>query len=177
MRIDIVQANALTIEGCDALVVPTNKQLTLGWGSHVAEAVLAQAGRSVEQQALAQAPGGVKLGEVVLTEAGSMRNYKRLLHAATLDKWSMNPLFLLKLWERTSADTLVRATSNALQLAERAGLRSLVFTPMGAGIGGMRDKKCARLMLDAIRSPASSVQRVVIACPKTRTANVFRSML
>ena len=176
--IRIIQGDALSLTGFDALVIPANKQLTLGWGSHIAEKVLRQAGRAVEQEALRSAPGGLNLGDATITSAGALAPYQRLIHAATLDKWDLNPLFLLKLRERTSAETLCAATTRALQLAESAQLESVVFTPMGAGIGGMRDDRCAQLMLDVVRAHrAETLQRVAFACLKTKTAEAFEQAL
>ena len=59
--------DALTITGIPALVVPANRQLELGWGSHVAERVLELAGRAVEPEAFAQHPGDAAQGDAVLT--------------------------------------------------------------------------------------------------------------
>ena len=168
--------------GVEALVVPANKQLTLGWGSHLAEAVLARAGAEVEAEALAQRPDGVELGDVLLTGPGRLETFGHLLHAAVLDKYDMNPLFLLRLRERTSGETLERATTGCLALADREGIGSLVFTPMGAGIGGMRDRRCAEVMADALRRfergpRRGALTRVVFACWKERTAACFRKVL
>jgi O-acetyl-ADP-ribose deacetylase (regulator of RNase III) len=179
MRLRIEVGDATAIRGVPALVVPANKQLVLGWGSHVAERVLKLAGRDVEAEALAKHPKGIALGEAVVTSAGRMANFTHLIHAAVLDKYDFNPLFLLRLKERTSRETLARAVTASLQAAAAAGLRGLVFTPMGAGIGGMRDARCAEVMLEAFdrfgkRPGPSPVEEVVVACMKNPTADAFR---
>lgn len=172
--VEVAQGDATEIRGVPALVVPANKQLTLSWGSHLAEKVRALAGPAAEQEALAAKPDGLELGEAVLTSAGAMEGFSHLVHAAVLDKYDFNPLFLLRLRERTSERTLRGATRASLDLAVGAGLSGLVFTPMGAGIGGMSMAKCARIMLEEIRAFPGGLERVVIACLKERAAEVFR---
>lgn len=172
MEIVVVVGDATVVEGADALVVPANRQLTLGWGTHVAERVRALAGPEPEREALAQRPGGIALGEAVTTGAGAMKNFRRLIHAAVLDKYDFNPLFLLRLRCRTSPETLRAATRSALAAAASAGLESLVFTPMGAGIGGMSDERCAEVMLPELRAHPKG--RAVVACFKEKSARAFR---
>lgn len=171
--IEVHEGDVFELEGVDALVVPANKQLTLGWGTHVAEAVARRAGPAVEREARAAHPRGIALGDAILTGPGDLTGFRHLIHAAVLDKYDFNPLFLLRLRERTSPATLTAATRNALSLAAGAGLRSLAFTPMGAGIGGMDDAKCARLMLAEVRT--ADLDRIVFACKKPKTAAAFRS--
>jgi O-acetyl-ADP-ribose deacetylase (regulator of RNase III) len=108
-----------------------------------------------------------------------MTNFTHLIHAAVLDKYDFNPLFLLRLKERTSRETLARAVTASLEAAAAAGLRGLVFTPMGAGIGGMRDERCAEVMLEEFarfsgRGTPTPVEEVVVACIKNPTADAFR---
>lgn len=180
MRLRVHTGDALEAggEGGGALVVPANKQLTLGWGSHLAERVKAAAGKEVEGEALAQAPDGIALGEAVLTSAGSLDAFSHLIHAAVLDKYDFNPLFLLRLKERTSAATLEAATRNALTLASGAAITRVVFTPMGAGIGGMRASKCARIMVETVRATgAPGVAEVVFACFQRKTARCFEAAI
>lgn len=176
MDYEVVTADATALEGIEALVIPANRQLTLDWGSHVAEAVRAKAGPEPEREALARHPQGVALGEAVLTGAGRLTNFRRLIHAAVLDKYDFNPLFLLRLRCRTSPETLRAATRAALAEAVQGGVASLVFTPMGAGIGGMSDARCAEVMGAELRAhPAGGpVRRIVVACRKPKSARAFQ---
>lgn len=181
-RVEIVEGDATRIRGLPALVVPANKQLTLGWGSHLAEEIQRKAGSGVEEEALAAHPEGVELGEAVVTSAGEMEGYEHLIHAAILDKWDLNPLFLFRLKERTSRETLARAVRASLVRAEESALAGMVLTPMGAGIGGMRDEVCAKVILDTIEAftrenPDCGIRRLVIACLGKRTARIFRHAL
>ncbi|MDQ7823734.1 MAG: macro domain-containing protein [Candidatus Eremiobacteraeota bacterium] len=179
IEVSVFQGSALEVKGMAALVIPANRQLSLGWGSHLSELVRKEAGSAIEREALEAHPGGIALGEAVLTGAGSLRNFTHIIHAAVLDKYDFNPLFLLRLKERTSRDVLARAVHSSLEAAAKAGIGSLVFTPMGAGIGGMADGACAVVMRDAIRAfdqstPESPVRNLVIACLGEKTAGVFR---
>jgi O-acetyl-ADP-ribose deacetylase (regulator of RNase III) len=175
----VVVGDAAALTGVPALVLPANRQLTLRWRSHLAETVRRLAGPEVETEALAAQPGGVGLGEAVLTRAGRLANFTHLVHAAVLDRYDFNPLFLLRLRERTSEATLRAATRASLRLVHAAGLSGLVFTPMGAGIGGMRMSKCARLMVEETRLvlarlPGTPLRDVVFAVLKERHADEFR---
>lgn len=180
LEIRVHTGDATAVRGQPALVVAANKQLTLDWGSHLAEKVRGLAGHQVEQEALAQRPDGIELGEAVLTGAGTLPGFTHLIHAAVLDKYDFNPLFLLRLKERTSEATLRGAVHSSLLLAEEAGLSGLVVTPMGAGIGGMRMRKCARIIVEEVRRfepDAEHVRAVVIACFKDKAARLFREQL
>jgi len=98
---------------------------------------------------------------------------RNLLHAAVLDKYDFNPLFLLRLRQRTSDETLRRAIASTLARARELGLRSLALSLMGAGIGGMPAEKCARILVEGCRAgPAPTLERVVFAVrrPKDRRA-------
>lgn len=168
MQLSLFEGSLLDLPGVDAIVVPANRQLTLGWGSHLAEAVLERAGRKVEEEALAwaaahgaEAGRGIALGEAALSSGGRLA-FRNLVHAAVLDKYDFNPLFLLRLRQRTSDATLVAAVHSSVARAREAGLGSLGFSLMGAGIGGMPAKKCARLLVQTLRAE-TGLERAVIA--------------
>jgi O-acetyl-ADP-ribose deacetylase (regulator of RNase III) len=181
VEIEITVGDATEIDGAAALVIPSNKQLSLGWGSHVAEKVLNRAGREVEREALDGHPRGIEMGEALITSAGAMNNFTHLIHAAVLDKYDLNPLFLFRLKMRTSPECLAKALRSSLQVATLSGLTSLVLTPMGAGIGGMKDGLCASIMLrelvDYGKSSSCGVEKVIIACFEKSTARHFENVL
>jgi O-acetyl-ADP-ribose deacetylase (regulator of RNase III) len=182
VEIRIITGDATLIQGFDALVVPANRQLSLGWGSHVAEKVLKAAGIAVEKETLAHYPSGIRCGEAVVTGAGAMKNFTRLIHAAVLDKYDFNPLFLLKLKMRTGPECLAGAVRSSLEAACAAGIGSAVFTPMGSGIGGMPDALCAEIMLREMlrfnrEKEEKCLNTLAIACYKENTAVIFRREL
>lgn len=131
--------------GADALVVPANVQPDLGWGSHIAERVRKRADPSVLAER--QRFGQVALGEVCVT-SGEGAGFPYLMHAAVLDKYDLNPLFLLRLKQRTSDRTLRNAVLNAQRSAAEFRLGSVAISAMGAGIGGMNYGKCCRLIFE-----------------------------
>jgi O-acetyl-ADP-ribose deacetylase (regulator of RNase III) len=175
----VILGDALDIEGPSVLVIPANRQLNLDWGSHLAERLAEKAGTRVGAEAVGAHPEGIALGEAVLTGAGDLKNYQMVIHAAVLDMTDMNPLFLLRLRPRTSRATLRAAVTASLNRAAAAGLRSLVLTPMGAGIGGLSDIACAeeiRQTLDAWEEahPEGGLDEVWVACIDPLSGAAFR---
>jgi len=81
------------------------------------------------------------MGDAVLPSAGDLEGFTPLIHAAVLDKYDMNPLFLLKLKERTPESVLRSATRRSLELAADAGLSGLVVKTMRPRSGGIKSEK------------------------------------
>jgi O-acetyl-ADP-ribose deacetylase (regulator of RNase III) len=173
----------LDVKDVDALVVPANKQLTLGWGSHVAEAIAKRSGPTVAAEALRWAeqhlgarPGfGISLGEASVS-SGGLLGCRFLIHAAVLDKYDFNPLFLLRLRQRTSDETLRKAVRSSLARAMELEIRSMAFSLMGAGIGGMPAAKCAAILIEEI-SRSEAPERVVITAFKEKEAALVEAQL
>ncbi|MGC4120104.1 MAG: macro domain-containing protein [Myxococcales bacterium] len=184
MRLEVFRGSLLDVPDVDALVIPANKQLTLGWGSHLAEAVAKRAGPKVEAEALRWAEEhlgtregeGIALGEASVSSGGALA-CRHLVHAAVLDKYDFNPLFLLKLRQRTSDETLRKATRASLARARALGLRSLAFSLMGAGIGGMPAKKCAAILVAELAQARPPLERIVIAALTAKDATAVESVL
>jgi len=159
-RGDIFDARA------DALIVPANSQPDLGWGSHISERVAKMADASVIKQR--QALGTIELGSAGLT-GGAGTPFKHLIHAAVLDKCNFNPLFLLRLRQRTSDETLERAVSSSIDVLKAHSIESAAISAMGAGIGGMSYRKCLSIIIPRI----AEVQiRFVFAAYKPRHAKM-----
>lgn len=182
MEVRIIHGDALQVRGFSGLVIPANRQLTLGWGSHLAEKVKKSGGVGIEEEALSKWPGGISCGEAVITGAGRLEGYTHIIHAAVLDKYDMNPLFLLRLKMRTTPECLTSAVRSSLEAASKAGLKGVVFTPMGAGTGGMPDRICASLTLKEIVEYSAggretSVDAVAVACYEKKTAEIFENTL
>lgn len=87
----------------------------------------------------------------------------------------------MKLRQRTSDDTLVQAVRASLARAEETEIRSLGFSLMGAGIGGMKAEKCARLMIrectQHLKAQTSKLERIVFSALKARDAETLHSIL
>lgn len=172
----------------DALVVPANKQLDLRWGSHIAETVWKHGGPKIEAEARQDAAsrygsqdGGIALGEAVVTWGGLLP-VPWLIHAAILDKYDLNLLFLMRLRQRTSSDTLRKAVTASLAIADEIEARTIACSPMGAGIGAMPIDCCARIIREQVEAytqsmPLGSLQRVVIASPKAKEIRCIATAL
>ncbi|HEY3448717.1 MAG TPA: macro domain-containing protein [Myxococcales bacterium] len=182
MRLEVFRGSLLDVPDVEALVVPANKQLTLGWGTHLAEAIAQRAGPRVEEEALRWAedhlgakPGeGIALGEASVSSGGALP-CRWLVHAAVLDKYDFNPLFLLKLRQRTSDETLRLATRASLARARELGIRSMAFSLMGAGIGGMPAKKCAAILVAELSKTQAQLERIVVATVKEKEARIVEA--
>ena len=162
--VEIIKSDIFSVPA-DAIVNPANRQASLLLGSHVNEKIRKMAGKEVRDER--KRKGTVSLGEAVFTKGGNLP-FKYIIHAAVLDIFDLNPLFLLKLKHRTSQATLKNAVMNSILVAEKLTIDSMVFTPMGAGIGGMPVRKCAQVMLSEIlrfskKKPDHFLRKVVIA--------------
>ncbi|TNF91954.1 MAG: hypothetical protein EP297_14525 [Gammaproteobacteria bacterium] len=146
MPIEIVKGDIFSITA-DALVVPGNVQPDLNWGSHIAEKVNKLVDEEVRQER--KQHGNIPLGDACLT-SGKGTGFNYLIHASVLDKYDFNPLFLLKLRQRTSDDTLVSAVKKCKELAESNNMSSVAISAMGAGIGGMNYMKCCSIILKGL---------------------------
>jgi O-acetyl-ADP-ribose deacetylase (regulator of RNase III) len=149
----------------------------------VAEAIAKLSGPAVEAEALRWAeqhlgarPGfGISLGEASVS-SGGLLGCRFLIHAAVLDKYDFNPLFLLRLRQRTSDETLRKAVRSSLARAMELEIRSMAFSLMGAGIGGMPATKCATILIEEI-SRSEAPARVVIAVLEEKEAALVEAQL
>jgi O-acetyl-ADP-ribose deacetylase (regulator of RNase III) len=172
--VDVLAEGALEAPA-DALVNPANRQPTLWWGSHVSEAIYRRAGSQVRRER--KAHGTIGLGDAVVT-SGGLLPFRYIIHAAVLDVWDLNPLFLLRLRQRTSDGVLARAARNSLILADSLPVTGLVFTPMGSGVGAMPLERCARILLGEVQAfqasrPNTGLHRVLFAVKTTSARDVF----
>ena len=178
LSIEIINSDVFSVFA-DAIVNPANRQASMLLGSHVNEKIRKMGGKEVCNER--KRKGAIKLGEAVFTRGGNLP-YKYIIHAAVLDIFDLNPLFLLKLKHRTSRSTLKNAVKNSILIAEDLKINSIVFTPMGAGIGGMPVKKCAQTMLSEIihfsnKNPDHLIQKVMIAVKDLKSEEVFKQEL
>ena len=159
----------------EAIVNPANRQPELGWGSHVSEQIKARAGDRVQVER--EAFGILELGDTVSTSAGTLP-FRSILHAAVLDMYDFNPLFLLRLRQRTSDATLRQAMRTSLDLALHLNLRSVGYSLMGSGIGAMPEAKCARIIGEnAIAHPVTEKAEILLAIPTDRLFETLRAAL
>jgi len=115
----------------DAVVNSANTSLIMGSG--VAEAILAEAGPEVEEEAMEHAPIGV--GDVVVTSAGNL-DAKWILHVAVVG--DIEP-------------DLYECTRRALEEATELGAESIAFPALGTGSAGVSPELAAQGMMQALK--------------------------
>ena len=133
MEINIFEGDITQFEA-DALVNAANNRLWMSSG--VAGALKRTGGLQIEDEAIRQGP--VKVGEAVATTAGRLKA-RYVIHAAV-----MGPDL------STDAAIISAATLNSLILADKLGIKSIVFPALGTGVGGFPPEECARIMLKVV---------------------------
>ena len=170
MAIFIHQGDIFQVKAT-ALVIPANRQPELNWGSHIAEKVKTLISQEVKEER--QNFGVLELGESCLTR-GDGTEFQYLIHSAVLDKYDFNPLFLLRLKQRTSDLTLQRSLISIQEIIDANEIDSLAISAMGAGIGAMNYERCVLMIFEAFR--ASKV-KLIFAAYKAKHAAIARRVL
>jgi O-acetyl-ADP-ribose deacetylase len=146
-EIDVLEGDITKLE-VDAIANAANTELRHGGG--VAGAIVRAGGRSIQDESDAKAPIG--LGEAVATDAGNLPA-RWVVHAATM-----------RLGGPTSAETIRKATSSTLRVADELGARSLGLVAFGTGVGGFPVSEAARIEVEEVRrhlDAGSGLERVV----------------
>jgi len=130
-----IERGDITTYAVDAIVNAANNDLILGGG--VAGAI-ARAGGS-EIQAECNRHGPVAVGEAAITTGGDLPA-RHVIHQASM-----------RLGGRTTAESLKSSTEAVLRLAAENDVRTLAFPAVGTGIAGFDTRRCARIMLEAVR--------------------------
>ncbi len=149
-RIVILSGN-ITDERVDAIVNAANTDLILGAG--VAGAIRRRGGDSIQTECSRHGP--VPLGGAALTGGGSLPA-KHVIHAAAM-----------RLGGQPTAESILDATRNSLEIAARHHLNTISFPALGTGIGGFSMKEAAEIMLSETvaflaTSPHPAVVRFVL---------------
>lgn len=124
----------ITDETVDAIVNAANTRFWMGSG--VAGAIKRRGGVEIETEAMNHGPA--EPGAAVATTAGRLAA-RYCIHAAVMGDDLV-----------TCGDFIRRATRNALELAEKLGVRSIALPALGTGVGCFPAADCARLMLDTV---------------------------
>lgn len=116
-------ASELLDHHAEAIVCPANRRGVMGVG--LAGVIRHGGGIEIEREAMAMAP--LTIGTAVSTTPGSLsgRGVKIVIHAVVSDA----------LGAPTRQDIVRRATTAALELADRHRVRSIVIPPLGSGLG------------------------------------------
>ena len=124
----------ITTSQADVLVSSDDSYITMGGG--VSAAILRAGGQSISIDAAKKVPA--KLGDVVVTSAGSLRA-KHIFHAITIGAEAVQP-----------KEIVARATRRCLELVDALGLTSIAFPAIGAGVAGFAYEDVASNMAAAI---------------------------
>ena len=100
--------------------------------------------------------GPIPLGGAVATSAGELP-FKTIIHVAGIDM----------LW-RASESSVRDSTRNAVELADRLGLKSLAMPILGAGSGGFDRARAERIMLEVLESIDLPIQGTLVRFLKSR---------
>ncbi len=151
----------LTALPVDAFVYYAKESLELGSG--FGTAIQVRGGDAVKKEL--QAIGRIQMGEAVITSAGKM-NAKHIIHAC-------GPKFQEAETDRKLRDCVL----SALQCAEKNGLKTIAFPPMGSGFYGIPLDLCAAIMLEVIKSytqKATSLAEISICVIDKREFAAFQ---
>jgi O-acetyl-ADP-ribose deacetylase (regulator of RNase III) len=155
----------------DAIISPANRRGVMGVG--VAGLIRLQGGPEIEREAMAHAP--LTLGTAIATTSGNLagKGTRAIIHAVTSDA----------LGAPTREDTIRRATTAALELADRSRLRAIAVPPLGTGPGPGRFGSDAvfLIMIEEIvahlRRFTSRLDRIVLVCRDQREVRAIESAL
>ncbi len=130
----IVIQGDITENSSEAIVNAANNQFLMGGG--VAGAIKRKGGKAIEEEAVSKGP--VKVGESVLTSAGSLPA-KYVIHASTM---SMD--------FKTDEEIIRRATYSTLGCAQESKIQSIAFCALGCGVGGFSYEAAAKIMAQEV---------------------------
>jgi len=146
----------------DAIVNAANNKLLMGGG--VAGVIKKKGGRVIEEEALKKSP--IEIGAAIATSAGELAA-KYVIHAATM---GMN--------FKTDEVKIRDAAKNALILAEKLKINSIVFPALGCGTGGFPLLASAKIMaqevLKYLREEETSLSEIIFCLYDQESFAVFK---
>ena len=128
--LDIVSGDITQLD-VDAIANAATTDLRMAAG--VAGAIKRAGGEAIETEAMLQGP--IEVGQAVATTGHALKA-RWVVHAAVMGADL-----------KTDAGAIARATSAALDCANRAHARSLALPAFGTGVGGVPIYQCASIMV------------------------------
>ncbi|MBD3230323.1 MAG: CHAT domain-containing protein, partial [Candidatus Lokiarchaeota archaeon] len=123
-------------------VIVNSDDLELNMNSGVALAILNKAGPELQKEAHKKIEKRkVSLGDVIITNAGKLKNVKKVFHAITFDA---------KKGESVPPAGVRMATYYCLKKADELGLESIAFPAMGTGKGQLEYEAVSRAMIQQV---------------------------
>lgn len=92
----------------------------------------------------------IPLGGAVITSAGRLP-YKAIIHVAGINMF----------W-RATKDSIQDSVTNALQIAQQHGFKSIAFPVIGAGSGGFKLDEALQLMREAMHTLSTPLHIIIV---------------
>ena len=151
----------LTALPVDAFVFYAREDLKLSSG--FGTAIESRGGGSIKKEL--EGIGPIGIGQAVITGAGKMKA-KNIIHAC-------GPKF-----QESDTEPKLRACiQSALEVADKAGCKTVAFPPLGTGFYGVPLDLCAKVMLEVIQrffERQSSLQEVIVCVLDNREFKAFQ---
>ena len=146
----------------DAIVNAANNKLLMGGG--VAGAIKRKGGKIIEEEAIKKGP--IEIGQAVSTGAGELAA-KYIIHAATMG-----------MDFKTDEEKIRVACANALDLARKLKVESIVFPALGCGTGGFPFLASAKIMaqevLKYLRNDDKFLKEIIFCLLDNKAFDVFK---
>lgn len=167
----VPSADSLFNLGAQAIVSPANRRGVMGVG--VAGLIRLQGGPDIEREAMSHAP--LMMGSAIVTGSGKLvgEGTKAIIHAVISDS----------LGATTREDIVRRATTAALEAADRSRIRTLAMPPLGSGPGSGRfnSDTVLLMMIEEIvaylRRFTSRLDRIMLVCRDGKEARDLEDAL
>jgi len=156
----IIKQGDITTEEADAIVNAANNELLHGGG--VAGAILAKGGQVIQEESNKIAP--IPLGEAAVTSAGKLKA-KYVIHAASM-----------RLGERAEEVNIRASIENSFKRAVEAGLKSIAFPAIGAGIAQFPMRRCAEISLEIAKKYADKLEKIVFVLYNEEAFKIFNDV-
>lgn len=131
MQFEVIKGD-IAQQTADCLVNAAGTSLRMGSG--VAGALRRGANGPINEAAIEQGP--IELGEVAVTDAFDL-DAEYVIHAAAMSHYGDG---------NTTAESIERATRNALETADTLGCESMVIPALGCGVAGFPLEKGAEII-------------------------------
>jgi O-acetyl-ADP-ribose deacetylase (regulator of RNase III) len=145
LTVEITSGNIIDQDDCDAIVNAANAQLKTGGG--VAGAIHSMGDPELEKLTRPLAP--IKPGDAVITEAPNMP-FKYVIHC-------LGPVYGK---DKPSEKLLANCYSNALSLADKHNVESIVFPSISTGAFGYPMREAATIAFETVKKMAPELRSV-----------------
>jgi len=153
----ILKQGDITNEEVDAIVNAANNELLHGGG--VAGAIVEKGGQIIQEECNKIAP--IPLGEAAMTKAGKLKA-KYVIHAASME-----------LGARAEEVNVRASIENSFKRAVEAGVKSIAFPAIGAGIAQFPMSKCAEISLELAKKYSDKLEKIVFVLYNDEAFKIF----